>query len=269
MQWWRKAARMTAAGAAVIAVACFLLVREEERVVQDFVDRATAGVPRQDVEATVLTLSRAIFARTNRGIPAAQLPFTERLLATSFFNVGTTIALKYGIYGVVGQETYGPCGTMSRILLNACWRIGIPARKLQLLPGLRSTVTHTLVEFRSGDRWLVISPSDSSFVWRLADGRIATREEIQADSLVFAQVYRSFPHYPVRFDHPSNIRWEKLPPPLRGAFRLALGERGYAEAETPRLYDRHRLLFLYLSLILLGVSLAVALIGAPHEPRRA
>lgn len=269
MQWWRKAALTCAAVAAALSVTCFLLVREEERVIRAFITEATRGVPREDVEATVLALSRATFARTNRGIPVTQLPVSERFLATSFFNVGTTIALKYGIYGVVGQETYGPCGTMTRIVLNSCWRLGIPARKLQLLPGPRSKVTHTLLEFRSGDRWLVISPSDSSFVWRLPDGRIATRDEIREDSTVFAEVYRRFPKYPVRFDHPANIRWEKLPVPVRGLFRLALGERGYAEAETPRLYDRHRLLFFYVSLIALGLCLGVAMIGSPRATSRA
>jgi len=241
--------------AALLAVLMYLRVSETDRLLDSLIARSTRDVSREDVDATVLAMSQAIYDRTKNSLRPEQLPWLERLEATSYFNVGTGLALKYGFYGVVGHDVFGPCGTMTRVLLNACWRIGIPARKLQLLPGARDPGGHTMVEFRSGDRWLVISPSDSSFVWRLPDGRIATREEIRGDSTVFAQVFDRYPRYPYRFDHPSNIRWEKLPGPVRTAFRTVLGEHGYAEAETPRLYDQPRRLVLYLALAALGMGL--------------
>lgn len=253
-------AALLLAGAAALASLWFLAqVREEERLLDGLIAGATRGIPRADVDSTLLSLSRAIYSRTNRGIPVADLPLLERLEATSAFNVGTSVALKYGIYGLVGDDVMGPCGTMTRILLNACWRLGIPARKLQLLAEPQDPIGgHTMVEFQSRGRWQVLSPSDSSFVWRTAGGLIATRDEIRADSSIFAQVFERYPNYPYRFDRPSNIRWEKLPSPVRRAFRAVLGERRYLEAETPRLYDQHRKLFLWTSLALLAGSLVTA-----------
>jgi hypothetical protein len=138
---------------------------------------------------------------------------------------------------------------MTRVALEALHRLRVPARKLQLLADeARSVEGHTMLEFRSGDRWLVLSPSDGAFTWRTHGGRIATLEEIQADPTIFAQIFARFPNYPYRFDHPSHIRWAKLPPLLRGAFRLVLGQKGYDEAFTPLLYDQPRRLFLVVAL---------------------
>jgi len=85
--------------------------------------------------AAVLALSAAIHDRTKTSLPADRLPWLERIEATPYFNVGTGLALEHGFYGVEGHDVLGPCGTMTRVLLKACWRIGVPARKLQLLPG--------------------------------------------------------------------------------------------------------------------------------------
>lgn len=250
------------AAAAALASGWFLIQnRERDALLDVLIAQATQGVPRADVDSTVLSLSRAIYAATNRAMPIGDLPLLERLEVTSGLNVGTSVALKYGIYGLVGEEGIGPCGTMTRILLNACWRLGIPARKLLLLevPN-RQIGHHTMVEFQSHGRWQVLSPSDNSFVWRSAEGRIATRDEIRADSAVFAQVFERYPRYPYRFDRTSNIRWEKLPLPVRRAFRAVLGERGYRLAETPRLYDQPRKLFLWTSLAVLACTLVMAML---------
>jgi hypothetical protein len=151
-------------------------------------------------------------------------------------------------------------------MLNACWRLGIPARKLQLIPNPGERVDiHTVMEWRSGNRWPVVSPSDT-FVWRAHDGRIATVDEIRGDSLVFAQIFESKPYFAIRFDHPRHVRWEKFPAPVRSVVRALLGEAGYENAETPRLYDEPRRLFVLLSL---GACAAFAVVAALTRPRRA
>jgi hypothetical protein len=246
----------------------FMLAKVEERnrLLGGLIRTATRGVERTDTDAVVLSLSREIHARSNATIRPEDLPLFERWEATSFFNVGTGVALKYGGYGVAGEQDIGPCGTMTRVLLNACWTLGIPARKLQLEPDDQGRWGgHTMVEFRSRDRWQVISPSDSSFVWRTRDGRIATVDEIRADSTVFAQVFARYPNYPYRFVRPFNIRWAKLPGPVRGAFRAVLGEERYRTAETPRLYDQPRVLFLTTGL---GTTVLFAASAWLTRPRR-
>jgi hypothetical protein len=225
-------------------------VHERDRLLDGLTTEALASVAPADTHAVVRALSEAIYLRTGRGLPPDSIRSVyDRWEATSFFNVGTGVALKYGMYGVIGHGTYGPCGTMSRVLLAALWRRGIPARKLQLLPGPDGTGgEHTMVEYRTGNRWNVISPSDSSFVWRNRAGQVATVEEIRRDPQVFAQIYAVRPRWEYRFDAPSNIRWEKLPRPVRSALRAVLGPERYAKAKTPALYDKPRHLFLLVSL---------------------
>jgi hypothetical protein len=195
-----------------------------------------------------MALSQHVFGRTNRGVPFSKLGWYERWESTSFFNVTTTTSLKLGVYGVEGHSQFGPCGTMSRVLLNALWRLKIPARKLQLLGDpARGYVNHTMVEYWSKGRWEVISPSDSSFVWRNARGQVATLAEIEADPAIRDQIRVWRNHWPATFANARHIRWEKLPAPVRGAIRLAMGPKRYESAETPRLYDQPRRLMFTLS----------------------
>src|SRR5262249_9505561 len=152
------------------------------------------GVARADTDAVVHALALAVFQQTNRGLPLSRLPLYDRLEAISFFNVGTGSSLKQGYYGVVGHGVFGPCGTSSRVILNPLWAPGMPARKLQLLPVPGSgNINHTMVEYRVGARWQVISPSDSAFVWRNHAGQVATVEEIRGDPAVFDQIHAHRP----------------------------------------------------------------------------
>jgi hypothetical protein len=228
-------------------------VREEDVRVDGFARASTRGLSFADTEAVALAISREVFLRTNRRIEARELPLYERLESASFFNVTSSVSLEHGAYGLEGQEHYGPCGTMTRVTLCALDRLGIPARKLHLHdePSAQDA-WHTLLEFRSGGRWLVLSPSDSAFVWRTHEGRIATLDEIRADSTIFGEVFERFPGYPYRLDNATHIRWEKLPRAVRAIFRLVLGREGYENAFTPKLYDQPRRLFLMASLAALG-----------------
>jgi hypothetical protein len=61
---------------------------------------------------------------------------------------------------------------------------------------------------------------------------------------VFSQILAVNPRYPYRFDRYANIRWEKLPAPMRTFFRTVLGKERYERAETPRLYDKPRTVML-------------------------
>lgn len=240
--------------------------RDESQLLGAFIERSLAGVDRTDTTAVVLALAHAIRDETNHGVRPEALPFYERLESTSPFNMTTAVALRHKAFGVIGHDPYGPCGTMTRIFLNACWRLGIPARKLHLYPNRRDGPgVHTLAEWKSGARWQAISPSDD-FAWRTGDGRVATVGEIRSDSAVYAQVLRRHPYYPYRFDDPRHLRLEKLPPALRGVARAALGERRIRDLETPRLYDEPRVLLLDVSL---AATLVFALAALLARSRRA
>jgi hypothetical protein len=237
--------------------------RDESRLLDAFIERSLAGVDRSDTTAVVLALAHAIWNETNNGVRPEALPLYDRLESTSPFNMTTAVALRHGAFGVIGHEPYGPCGTMTRIFLNACWRLGIPARKVHLYPARPDGPgIHTLAEWRSGARWQAISPSDD-FAWRTGDGRVATVEEIRADTAVYAQVMRRNPYFPYRFDDPRHLRLEKLPAVLRGPARAALGERGVRDLETPRLYDEPRVLLLDVSLAA-ALAFAFAALGTRH-----
>jgi hypothetical protein len=231
-------------------------IRERERLLDRLIQ--TALPSGGGAEESALRLSDEIYRQTRNPLPLNDMDWYSRWESTSAFNVTSAVSLRYGGFGVEGHSTYGACGTMSRTLLNALWKLGVPARKLQLLAnddGLGGG--HTMVEFRSDGRWLVISPSDRSFVWRKPDGSIATANEIRGDHLMFAQIFEQDPRYPYMFDNTSNIRWEKLPGPVSGAFRIVLGEDRYAAAVTPKLYDKPRTFFV----ILFGISAALSGVG--------
>ena len=236
--------------------------REDDARVDELVRSATGRVSPADTEAVALTLARDVFLRTNRTMRPQELPLYERLESASLFNVTSAVSLERGAYGLEGRAHDGPCGTMTRVTLHALERAGIAARKLHLRPEpVRPDGWHTMLEFRSGGRWLVLSPSDSAFVWRRHDGAVATLDEIRDDSTIFGEIFDRFPGYPFRLEHTTHIRWEKLPGPLRGFFRLILGPEGYASAFTPRIYDRPRRLFLMTSLAVLAGSTLGALMA--------
>ena len=86
-----------------------------------------------DNDDIAISISREIFRSTNRVVTRDKLDAYSRWEAFSFFNVTSGVSLKYGIYGIEGHSQLGPCGTMSRVLLNALWELQIPARKLHLL----------------------------------------------------------------------------------------------------------------------------------------
>jgi hypothetical protein len=246
----------------------FLAVKVQERgeTLSQFIQETIGDDGELPTEEIALRLSGAIFDRTRNPITEDKLDWFSRLMSKSFFNMGPVASLRYGGFGLENHSTVGPCGTMARTLLNALWELDIPARKLQILDNDQGKGGgHTMVEFEANGRWLVISPADSSFVWRKADGSIATAEEIQRDPQLFAQIYERYPEYPYLFDKYSNIRWEKLPPRLRSLARTVLGEERYRTVTTPRLYDRPRTLIFLASLCM---TLLFGLLVYATRPRR-
>ena len=245
-------------------------VREEDALLDGFTRTATRGVAPSDTEAVAIALARAAFLRTNRTVRPEELGLYEQLESRSFLNMTSAVSLRHGAYGFAGQPHLGPCGTSTRVTLRALGRVGIAARKLHLLDDPSpEEFGHTMVEFRSGGRWLVVSPGDSAFTWRTHDGRIATLAEIRADSSIFGEIFERYPGYPYRFGNTRNIRWEKLPRAVRATFRLMLGRTAYEEATTPALYDDPRRLFLLASRLALGCSALAAVLAWRPWRRRA
>jgi hypothetical protein len=255
--------------AALASAFFYAKVREREVVLDFFLQEATEGIAPTDTTALVLAVSQQIYRRTNRGIVPSKLPLYERIESTSFFNVTSTVSLLRGTYGVIGHTQLGPCGTMTRAMLGSLRKLNIPSRKLQLLEHEDGTGgSHTMLEFSQGGRWRVISPSDSSFVWRTRDGQIATLEEIRSDSVVFGQIFERYPRYPYRFDNTAHIRWTKLPSPIRRIMHWALGDQRYRDMPTPSLYDEPRRLFWYSSMAAFAIFGLLALIAKSLMTRR-
>ncbi|UCG52464.1 MAG: hypothetical protein JSW58_02625 [Candidatus Latescibacterota bacterium] len=248
----------------ICAVFFFTKIRERERFLDDLIDSSIGKGDTLPAEERALALSREIFDRTNNALQKNELDWYSRWESTTFFNVTSGVALRYGGFGVEGHSTYGACGTMSRILLNALWKLDVPARKLQLLDNDEGQGGgHTMVEFLSDGRWLVISPSDGSFVWRKANGEIATADEIKNDERVFSKIFARHANYPYRFDNYGNIRWEKLPPRVVDAIRTVIGEKRFNNAKTPKLYDKPRTLFFVASLIALCLFFMLGHLSRP------
>jgi hypothetical protein len=245
----------SAALTALIASLClslffFLKVKECNRYLDDLINVAVHQKGLQDTEEMVISLSKEIYRRTKKGLNKDDLDWYSRIESASLFNMTSAVSLKYGGYGIIGQADFGPCGTMSRVLLNALWRLGIPARKLQLLDNAQGKGGgHTMIEFYHHGRWQALSPADNAFVWRNRDGEIATATEIRDDDHIFSQIYAVKPHYRYRFDNPKNIRWDKLPNRVVKIIKFFIGEERFNHAHTPELYDQPRTLLFYISIL--------------------
>jgi hypothetical protein len=193
-------------------------------------------------ETKAILISRAIYGQTNNFIDREKLDWYSEWEATSFFNMTTSVGLEYNCFGIKGEPGDGPCGTMTKIFLVAMWDQNIRARKLQLSP-INNRGGHTMAEFYYNNKWRVISPSDSSFVWRNKNGEIATVDEIREDTSIFNQIYKQDPKWPYGFNKTSNINWEKLPSFIVPIIRFIIGEEGFENSETPAIYEQPRKLF--------------------------
>jgi hypothetical protein len=202
-------------------------------------------------EGKALKISQRIFLETDNLINRADLDWYSRWEATGYFNMTTSVGLEYNCYGIDGEDGDGPCGTMTKIFLVTMWDQNIRARKLQL-EAVNEHGGHTMAEFYYLGKWRVISPSDSSFVWRNHSGEIATVEEIRNDTSIFKQIFNHKSDWPYSFKETSNINWEKLPTLVVSVIRFFIGEEAYENAETPRLYEQPRRL---LSLLFLALSI--------------
>ena len=240
--------RTVAAGSAVVGVLCGLAAIlfaigawRERRVVARFVEAGLTVDHRRTTERSVSRLARLSFEHTDRIVTGSELSSVARWEATSWFNMSAAIALEHGAYAV-REAHLGRCGTTSRVLLNALWHVGIPARKLHISLDMEPFGGHTIVEYYDGGRWRVISPADGGFVWRRADGEVATAAEIGASQTILDQVQKVCPAFPYRFDVLHRVRWSKLAPRTAAAVRTVVGSDRFTSMSTPRLYDRPRAL---------------------------
>lgn len=231
----------------LIASLFFILkTRQEDQLVTELV-RHVDSPDHRKVDDRVLAVAKEIFRRTNRRLPSSALSQYEYLEAHSPANVTAGLSLKYGMYVPEDHKKNGPCGTMSRVLLNALWKLDIPARKLHLTTPAE-TGGHTIVEYFDQGKWKVIAPSDYAFVWHNELGEIAAVSEIAADKSVLAQVYQVQPDFPYDFAAPIRFNWDRIPSPLQRVYRQLLGETAFQNAETPRLLDQPRRLAMFMSL---------------------
>ncbi len=235
---------------------------ERAEYMKAFLHGAFYNSAARTLDDTVLTLARSIYSITNNkfGVEVKSMDWYDDLESRYFFNMSSTVALKYGTYGVRGHYVFGPCGTMSRLLMNSLWQLDIPARKLQLLNNEQGKGGgHTLVEYKDGEKWKVIAVSDNAFVWRNSVGEIASVDEIQHQAGVFNQIYAQHPTYPYLFDNPKHLNWTKVPKWIQNVLKNTIGTERMSAIETPQIYDRPRLLLLYLSLGLFIISMTASL----------
>ncbi|HUI07012.1 MAG TPA: hypothetical protein VL486_08395 [Verrucomicrobiae bacterium] len=235
-------------------------VRERNQLLDRLIDDVVTGRNLKDRSEIVISLAQEIYQRTNRPLRKDEVDWYTRVMGSSFFYISAAGSLKYGGYGFVGGIG-ASCGAMSRTLLNVLWRLKIPARKLQLVgTDLGRSGAHTMIEFYYHGAWRVCSPSDNGFVWRAEDGEIATVNQIHNNPAIFSQIYASEPDFPYHFDHPTNIRWGKLPDWMISTIRFVIGERRFESMKTPELYDQPRQLFLDCSVSLSILFLALSFI---------
>lgn len=234
-----------------LTVFTYIKMDEENDLLNNFIKDNLSKRELTSREDTVLAISDAIYRNTNNWVLKDSMDWYSKWEATGFFKMSTGVGLKYKCYGIKGQPSDGPCGTMTKIFLRAMWELGIPARKLQLSEYIPGKGGHTMAEFFDNGKWRVISPSDSSFVWRNPAGSIATVKDIQSDTAVFNQVYHKWrKNWQYGFRETWNINWDKIPGFIRSTIKFFIGEEAYRNAETPEIYENPRKLLFIVSLTL-------------------
>jgi len=101
------------------------------------------------------------------------------------------------------------CGTATNAFVNLANSAGLVSRRL-LLQDSRRLTKHVVAEVLLDDRWIVVDPS-FHVIWRGADGRPLTREEL-ADPAVFSEVTRAVPSYSPQytFDRTAHIHLSRM-----------------------------------------------------------
>jgi hypothetical protein len=244
----------------ILSIFFYFKMNEEDALLDSLIEESFTSKNLYTLEDSVLAISNTIYNSTNGWVESDSMDWYSRWEALGFFKMSSGVGLKYKCYGVKGNLGDGPCGTMTKIFLRAMWKLNIPARKLQLMEVIPGKGGHTMAEFFMDGKWRVISPSDSSFVWRNPDGSIATVKDIQSDTAVFNQVYYKWrKNWQYGFKETWNINWEKIPAFLRSAIRFFIGEENYRNAETPELYENPRkllfILFSSLTILLIAVGI--------------
>lgn len=232
----------------------FVKMNQTDALLDAMINDVLLEKPDLNDDEKALLISDKIYRETNNLVARDKLDWYSKWEATSFFNMSAGVGLEYNCYGIEKEPGDGPCGTMTKIFLLAMWELDIPARKLQLGEYTRGRGGHTMAEFYFDGKWRVISPSDSSFVWRNIDGSIATVEEIQSDTSIFNQIYHKWDkNWPYGFVEVANINWEKLPNFMESIIKFLIGEEAYNNAETPKLYEQPRkFLFIIFVILFLG-----------------
>ncbi|MGA9754283.1 MAG: hypothetical protein WBV23_03990 [Desulfobaccales bacterium] len=249
-------------------------VYEENQLIDNFIIESVDKQFATDTQNIAISLATAIYYGTKKVISGDELDWydtleTKYLLPASLVHLTAGVSLKYQGYGVAGQQNLGPCATMSRVLLNALWRLDIPARELLLLNNAQGKGGgHVMVEFFDGGRWLVISPADTAHIWKNRRGEIATAAEIKQDPEIFKQIYEIRPNYDYLLDNYKNISFEDFPHFIPKIIKFTLGVESFDKLESPKLYHRPRMLLFYISAGLCLMFGVLAIIAKNKDSKR-
>jgi len=159
------------------------------------------------------------------------------------------------------QSLLNVCGTASNAFVNIAQVSGLRARRLLLLDE-RGYSKHVVVEVLLDGRWIVVDPSHH-FIFRLADGRPATRAELK-DPVVFRAATASIPDYPPSYTYEStvHVRLSRIPwfgKRLRGIFN-SIWPSWEESINWTLLVERESFAMLVASLLLLCFALAARLL---------
>jgi hypothetical protein len=249
-----------------LSIFFYYKVCEEYQLIDNFINESIDNKMVNNRQYVATSLSTAIYYQTKKIITDEELDWYDKLETTylfpaSWLNLSAGVILKYRGY-TIAERYAGPCGTMSRLLLNALWRLDIPARPLCLLNNDQGKGGgHVMVEFYDGGRWLVVSPADTAHIWRNTRGEIATAEEIKQDREIFKQIYKIRPDYDYLFDNYKHISFENLPPVISEMIKFTLGSELFDRLEIPKLYDQPKRAFFYSSValcLMFGVLAVIA-----------
>lgn len=143
-----------------------------------------------------------------------------------------------------GSDYRGGCGSHTRVVVAMLQASGMQARPL-LLTTAEGRSLHTVVQTNIEGRWVV---SDALFgiVFRTSAGRLATAEDVAADTSRFWAQVRDIPLYDHKYvyEHVTLMNWKKIPvilPAIRKLAVLVAGESRVDQFVRPSIWMWPRL----------------------------
>lgn len=250
---------------AIVSAYCYEIHRQNDR----YLLKASAFIfdgPGDD-ESKAIALSHFVAMEGMQAVASDSASMMARIEHRLPLELSPVTVLREG-FAFRDAHRFGPCGQLTRTIHAIADLRHITSHKVLIETDGKE---HVLVTLAVGGADLLFDPT-FDFYWRNRSGHVASIDEVQSDTAIFAQIYRKVPWYPYRLNDIAYFRWSRLGAPgrwLRRGLSAVLGTKRVDKIDTPMLYERPWLGYTWVTAIASLTCLALGALGWIPRKRRA